>query len=294
MDSFSSYHPAINFLYFTVVLLVTMFMMQPVFLAISCVCAYAYSIYLKGKKALKFNFLYMLPVLLIAALMNPAFNHEGVTILVYINGNPITLESIYYGFAAGCMLVCVIVWFSCYNVVMTSDKFIYLFGRVIPALSLILSMVLRFVPKFKAQIKEVSRAQKCIGRDVSNGNVLMRARFGLRILSIMMTWAFENSIDTADSMKARGYGLKGRTSFSIFRFDARDRVLLCCLAGLMAVVLCALFSGQIFVKYFPSFHINEPTPFAVLIYVCYAALCAAPLILDLLEDAKWHYLQSRI
>ena len=68
MDSFSSYHPAINFLYFTVVLLVTMFMMQPVFLAISCVCAYAYSIYLKGKKALKFNFLYMLPVLLIAAL----------------------------------------------------------------------------------------------------------------------------------------------------------------------------------------------------------------------------------
>ena len=69
MDSFSSYHPAINFLYFTVVLLVTMFMMQPVFLAISCVCAYAYSIYLKGKKALKFNFLYMLPVLLIAALI---------------------------------------------------------------------------------------------------------------------------------------------------------------------------------------------------------------------------------
>ena len=89
---------------------------------------------------------------------------------------------------------------------MTSDKFVYLFGRVIPALSLVLSMTLRFVPKFKAQVKIVSSAQRCVGRDVSNGGVLQRARNGLTILSILVTWALENAIETADSMRSRGYG----------------------------------------------------------------------------------------
>ena len=71
---------------------------------------------------------------------------------------------------------------------MTSDKFIYLFGKLIPAMSLILSMVLRFVPKFKNQIEKVSDAQKCIGRDVTNGNTLAKAKYGMKILSIMTTW----------------------------------------------------------------------------------------------------------
>ena len=101
-----------------------------------------------------------------AALVNPAFNHEGATILTYLpSGNPLTLESMLYGVAAAVMLASVVLWFSSYNEVMTSDKFVYLFGRVIPALSLVLSMALRFIPKFKAQMQTVSEAQACIGRD---------------------------------------------------------------------------------------------------------------------------------
>lgn len=165
----------------------------------------------------------MLPVFLISAVLNPMFNHEGATILLYLpSQNPLTLESIVYGFASGVMLVSALHWFSCYQVVMTSDKFIYLFGKAIPAMSLVLSMVFRFVPKFKNQITKVSDAQKCIGRDVTNGNILSRAGHGMKILSIMTTWALENSVETADSMKSRGYGLRGRNHFSIYRFDTRD------------------------------------------------------------------------
>ena len=40
-----------------------------------------------------------------AALINPAFNHEGATLLTYLpSGNPLTLESILYGLAAGARL----------------------------------------------------------------------------------------------------------------------------------------------------------------------------------------------
>ena len=93
------------------------------------------------------------------------------------NGNPLTLESILYGLAAGIMLVSVLNWFSCYQVVMTSDKFIYLFGKVIPAMSLIFSMVLRFVPKFKNGIKKSYLMHRNVfGRDVTNGNVLDKGK----------------------------------------------------------------------------------------------------------------------
>jgi hypothetical protein len=93
-----------------------------------------------------------------------------------------------------------------------------------PALSLVLSMTLRFVPKFTSQIKVVSEAQRCVGRDVSEGSILQRARNGLTILSIMVTWSLENAIETADSMKSRGYGLPGRTVFHLpLRQPGQDR-----------------------------------------------------------------------
>ena len=292
-DTFSSFHPVVNFIYFLLVIVSSMFFMHPVFLGISLVCGMIYSIYLNGVKALKFNVLYMLPVLLIFALLNPVFNHAGATILVYVNDNPITAESIIYGFAASAMFVSVIIWFSCYNAVMTSDKFIYLFGRVIPALSLILSMVLRMVPRFKAQLRTISNAQKCVGRDVSNGNAVERTKNGLKILYILTTWALENAIDTADSMKSRGYGLKGRTSFSNYRFGKRDSLAMGLILFFFLVLAAGALTGENNIVYFPAIVIKPLSALSFLVYFAYGGLCLLPLIFNILEDIKWARLQSK-
>lgn len=294
-DVFRGYHPLVNLLYFLLVLGCSMFVMHPVFLLCSLLGGLCYRGYLQKGKVLKTALQFMLPVFLVTALVNPLFTHEGATILSYFrSGNPLTLESILFGLGAGLMLVSVLNWFSCYQEVMTSDKFIYLFGRVIPAMSLVLSMVLRFVPKFKAQIEKVSTAQKCIGRDVSNGSAPEKARHGMKILSIMTTWALENSVETADSMKSRGYGLRGRTNYSLYRFDTRD-TMMTALMGLMAlIVLVGLGTKTVHFLYYPVIRMNESTPFAVLVYVCYGALCLLPLCLNLIEDMKWQYLQSKI
>lgn len=295
IDHFASFHPVVNFTYFAAVLLYSMFLLHPVCLGIAFVSAFTYSVMLKGSKGLKFNLLYLLPLLLFMAILNPAFNHQGVTILFYLqNGNPVTLESILFGVAAACMFVTVILWFSCYNAVMTSDKFIYLFGRIMPGLSLVLSMVLRFVPRYTAQIKVISNAQRCIGRDFSQGNILEKARNGMKILSIMTTWALENSIETADSMRARGYGLPKRTSFSIFRFDNRDKVTFGLMAGLMVMVLIGAFTGQITMRFFPSIKMAKVTGFNLVIYIAYFILCMLPVMINLTEEFKWKYIVSRI
>ncbi|MEG0895190.1 MAG: energy-coupling factor transporter transmembrane component T [Oscillospiraceae bacterium] len=293
-DTFAEYHPFVNFFFFTSVLIVTMFMMHPIFLIISMISSVIYSIYLNGKRAFKFNFFMIVPTLLLMALINPTFNHRGITILLYINDNPLTLESIVYGLVTAAMFVSMILWFSCYNSVMTSDKFIYLFGRVIPSLSLMLSMALRFVPRFKAQIKVISNAQKCIGRDVSNGNIIKRAINGLKIISIMTTWCLENAIDTADSMKARGYGISGRTSFSIFRFTKRDKIVLSIMLIAMTYVFIGMILKTVYCHYVPRILLNPTNLNSILIYTFYFIISLMPMGINILEDIKWRYFKSKI
>lgn len=120
-DTFSRYHPAVNFLFFALVLVYSMVLMHPVCLLISLLGAVLYVIQLNGRKGLRLSLRIALPVMLLAALVNPAFNHAGMTILTYLpTGNPLTLESILYGLVAGCMLCAVLLWFVCYNRVLTS------------------------------------------------------------------------------------------------------------------------------------------------------------------------------
>ena len=291
-DAFSGYHPIINFLYYALVLLFSMCLMHPAYLLISLVGALAYDIYLKGRKAVRFAVMGLLPMAVIAALVNPAFNHEGQTMLTYLpSGNPLTLESILYGVAAAVMLASVVLWFSSYNEVMTSDKFVYLFGRMIPALSLVLSMALRFIPKFKAQMEVVSEAQACIGRDTKTGSVIRRVGNAVKIFSIMVTWSLENAIETADSMRSRGYGLPGRTAFSIYRFDDRDKTALAWLIFCGAYLISGWMAGAAY-YYYPTVKLAVWTPLTVSFMLVYLALVLTPVMLDRKEDRQWKSLQS--
>ena len=281
-----------NFLYFGLVLVFTMFFMHPVSLTISLAASLAYAIYLNGRKAVRFSLLYMLPMMLMAAIINPAFNHEGQTILTYLpTGNPLTLESIVYGVSAAMMLAAVITWFSCYTAVMTSDKFVYLFGRMIPALSLVLSMTLRFVPKFKAQFQVVAEAQRCVGRDTATGSMLQRLKNAITILSIMVTWSLENAIETADSMKSRGYGLPGRTAFSIYLFDDRDKTALIWLCFCGFYIFSGWMVGGMDWRYYPTIKGTLTGAFPISFQLVYLALCLTPVILNRLEDRKWKHLK---
>ena len=293
-DPFSQCHPGVNALYFALVPVFTMFFLHPVSLAISLVSALTYTWLLRGGRGLARSLAMALPVFLLAAVINPAFNHRGVTILAYLpSGNPLTLESLLYGLAAAAMLAAVLLWFSCCTRVMTADKFVYLFGRVVPSLGLILSMTLRFIPRFTRRFRTVARVQKSLGRDTAEGTPLRRLRRSITILSIIIMWSLEDAIDTADSMKGRGYGLPGRTAFSLYRLDSRDRVLL------LWLLLCGLYIGSGWIaggftwQYYPTVGGALAAPFPLSLQLTYLALCMTPVILFGKEVRTWNCLPSR-
>lgn len=287
-DSFSKYHPIVNFAYFIVVIAIVMFSMHPVVICISFIMSLIYLIYLTGLKKVFGRLKLLVFMSLLIIVINPLFNHEGMTILGYFkSGNPLTLESIIYGIFMSILMMSVILWFGIYDIVMTSDKFIYIFGKIIPHLSLVISMSLRYVPRFKEQFIKVRDARKCMGKDINQGNIFRRMKNIAAILSVMITWSLENSIETADSMRSRGYGLPGRTAFSNYKLHKRDKVTLICMAGVTMAFVCLITNEKMYYRYYPVFEKNLADIWSFTGYILFTAICSIPMIINIYEDKKF-------
>lgn len=292
-STFAGCHPAVNLIFFLFTIGITMFSMSPVFLSATLVFSWLYSILLNGKKAIKSNFLFTLPIVVIMAVINTFFTHNGATVLFYVNNSRITLEALLYGLAAAVLLSSIIVWFSCFNVVMTSDKLIYIFGKAAPVLGLTLSMIFRFIPLLKARFREISMGQRCMGRHVAGG-FLAKLRQVTKEVSILISWSLEAAIETSDSMEARGYGLHGRTSFHLFKMTPTDKALLTgiSISGLIAASGCIL--GKTSIYYYPKVVLGQWDVLTVITFAAYVLMLAVPLITDIFGEIKWQQYRLEI
>lgn len=289
-DAFSRFHPAVNFLFFMGAIGFGIVLQHPAYMAAGAVCSVIYYLLLKGKKGLKMVG-GMIPIFALITLINPLFNTYGKTVLFYIFDRPYTLEAVFYGMTLGGMFVLMMVWFGCYNVVLTSDKFVCLFGNLIPALSLLLVMVLRLIPSFMRKTKQIIGARNSIGKGANeNSSLKEKVLSGMTILSALTDWVLEGSIVTADSMRARGYGCARRTSFRIYRMTARDWVVLAVEAVLAAIVIIRIFAGDAAASYIPELSISPITP----CYAAYWAFLLIPTVLEIKEALQWRIIRSKI
>lgn len=292
--AFESFHPLVTMAFFVTVIAVTMLFMHPVFLGISFISAMVFMIIINGRAALISLVKYILPLIILVSLGNPLFNHRGITMLFYLGDNPITLESIVYGVFSSVMISAVIMWFSCFNSVMKSDKIIYLTGRLIPSLALIISMMLRFVPLFKERIRQIVLAQRGYGRDLESGNLTKRVKCALSVLSVMVSWALEGSIVASDSMRARGFGLRGRSAYAPFRFERRDvaaAAIICISTALSALIVSV---GKIHASFFPVFSVSGMTGFGIWGCAAFALMAFLPTIIEIHEAIVWRSLKLKI
>lgn len=285
--AFSTFHPSVSFIFFAVMLTFTMLFGHPVFLGLTLIPALIFSIILNGRKGVKFSLVFYLPMFFLIVIANPLVNHRGRTVLFYLMDNPITLEAMLYGICSAVSLIAIFAWFSCYNKVITADKFLYLFAKISPAVALLITMTMRMTSKLKYQLKTISNAQHTIGLDQSTGNLIERVKKGMRVISILLSWSMEDAIETADSMKARGYGLKNRTNFSLFKFDKRDSLVLGVIIILAGICLAGYFFGYGTMQFYPSIKPLDLSIQAVVLYLIFAALALLPIIIEVREIYKW-------
>ena len=286
-DGFSEYHPAVIFLFFAGAIGVGVVVMHPAYLAAGCAGAACYYLLLTGRSGIR-RVVGLLPVLLLITALNPLVNTRGRHVLFSLLGRNYTFEALCYGAAIGMMFVLMLLWFQCYSLVMTSDKFTGLFGNMLPALSLLLVMVLRLIPALSRKARQISDARALIGKGPGESERLgEKITCGMGILSALTDQALEGSIVTGDSMKARGYGTGKRTCFQSRRLKLRDWLLM----GVMALLLVLTgLSGGTKVMFTPILRIPAVGP-GFWLYCGYLLL---PSACQMKERIAWRISISRI
>ena len=293
-DRFSKYHPLTNFLFFVGAIGFGVLIQHPAYILAGLITGSIYYLLLTDKKGMKL-LAAMVPLFLLLTFINPLFNTRGDTELWKVFGRPYTLEALFYGGAVAGIFVNMLIWFGCYNKVLTSDKFTSLFGSLIPSISLLLIMVLRMVPNLMRKATQIAGARKSVGKGLADSATMKEKILGGgAILGALTGWALEGGIITGDSMRARGYGSAKRTSFMIYRFTGSDLVVLGALLLLAATTIGFSLAGSTAAEYTPTMVIAPVTAKTLPGLIAYSLYLLIPTILRGKEALQWHISISKI
>lgn len=281
MDRFSKLHPLMQFLFFVVIMVITLTVQNPVFSVISLLSSALYLAMLRGKKALQSLKLVAL-ILITVSLFNMLFAHYGEDVLFKIKDVEFTLEALFYGFNQGMVLSSVILWFSAFSRVIDSERVIYLF-RFAPKTALLFSMVLGFIPRFTNKLDDIKDAQLALCGGERPKGVKAKMKNALDTLSVLISYSLESSIITADSMEARGYNPRA-VRYSRYKYTVSDIVLICLISAFGVYTFIQIIMKHNLFIFEPKIYVESLDIASV---IAFAMLCLIPVVVDLIEEILW-------
>lgn len=239
-------------LFFLAVCALAMSAFHPVLVATSFATGFAYSSYLRGVRSTCRSLAWQLPLVALIAVANPLFSASGSTELVKIGPRAVYAESLAYGACMGLLFVSTLIWLACAFTVITFDKIMALTGNGAPTIALMLSMMARLVPDLVRRGKVVSEAQEaCTAAHVRDDSKKRLSR--IRLMSVLMGWSMEDSLETSDTMRARGWSrMRKRSVYRRRRFRTRDAVALAVVAAFALVDIGIAVSACSSFKFYPT------------------------------------------
>lgn len=250
---FSTMHPVLLLFYALGAPVLAMFGKNPVTMGMMFLCAVSVHWFYLGGASTKDGLKGIAFVVLFVSVLNMLSNPMGITELFKIGSRLFTLESMCYGLLNGLMLGTVILWFRCFTAIVPNDKFLYLFGRRFQTAALLLSMILKLFPETRYKIRCIRAAQMS---EAGEEKQSLRVRFSrsMRQMSSLLEWSMEDGIETADAMKARGYGEGRRSSYQKYRFYHFDITFFIVMVILYVGAICEVVgTGEAF-SYYPTLH----------------------------------------
>lgn len=280
---FETAHPAVTLAYFASTVLIGMFALQPVFVAIWLAGGLALSLVCVGWREALAKLRWLVPMLVLVCLVNPLFVASGSTLLFRVGPLAVYLESLAYGLTMGALLAACVLWMEGASRCLPAEALMSLLANRLPSLALMLSLGSQLVPQLLRRSHSVD-AVAC-ACTAGGGERAAHSRAGrVRTSTIVMSWALEDSVGRADAMRARGWGSgMARTTWQDRSFRASDAltlvavVVLALASALTAWVACSQW----------SFYPVMATLTWWWGYAPFALLCAAPVVLAGIEDARW-------
>lgn len=285
-------HPAVLVLYFLSVTIPAMFSLNPLLLIPAFAGAVFFLLLAEPEPPRLRTVLWLALLTVLIIIINPLFSHRGQTELFFLNGHAITLEALLYGVRNAFCVLTVLLWCRIFNRIVSSEKLLALLGKTFPKTALLLSSSLRLVPLLRCRAASMRDTQQELGL-YGNGEMSDRLTGGARVFSMLVTWSLDHASDVSSSMKARGYGLKGRTTYSVYRFKKRDAVLTVLLILLDAGVLTVMATGRLAFSFYPVLS-TKHGPSTTTALICYAVTALAAAAFEAFAAIRWKVRRSRI
>ncbi|MFE4713128.1 energy-coupling factor transporter transmembrane component T [Paenibacillus sp. NPDC056722] len=290
-SGFRSMHPTVAIVYYAGLVLFAALLFHPVYLMTELIGVLGLLLLQGQGKTLLRGLPFYLLMAGSVAVLNPFFSHRGSNILFYFMDQPVTLEAILYGLMMMLVLLTILIVFVSYNYTVTTDKFMYLFSSVAPKSALLTLMSIRFVPLFQRRLRQITEIQRTRGIDTGKGSVRKRMKDGMTLLKVLLTWSLEEALQTADSMKARGYGVSKRSSYANYKMDRQDIFVLVMLVVSGLIPLLGWLQGYGTMQIYPRL---KPLEYTWQEAVVYASFCLFVLIpLGLEGKEKWIWRSSQ-
>jgi energy-coupling factor transport system permease protein len=290
---FRSLHPIVLLTYYAGGITFGMLLFHPFILLAGWGAVIIVNLHLDGGREWRRWSLPMLMGVVLISVMNPLLSHRGRTVLYYLGDIPITLESVIYGATLALSMLNLLTLFVTYRLVMTEQKFLFLFTRVSPKAALVAMMAMGLVPRLRRRLQELMLIQRTRGVTVLEGSLGQRARSGARLVGTLLSWTLEDALQTADSMQARGYGTGSRSTYIGYKFRLRDGWTIAGLVISAAVLLYAWGNGHGFMIIYPrlgTYALSLGDRLALAGYLIYLLL---PLGWEWRDRRAWRFLNYR-
>jgi energy-coupling factor transport system permease protein len=207
---------------------------------------------------------YVAPLALTAAVLNPLFAHQGLTVLARLGDVPpfgqldVTLESVVFGADAGLRFLVFTLAFALLTATVDPDEVLRLARRVSFRSALTASLATRMWPVLERDARRLAEAQRCrpdadsevgergVGRgepDARRGR--RRTRLGRRITIVraVTTGALDRAVDVAATLELRGYAGAHRPPRLARPWSRHDLAFAAAAGALLALGVVARASG---------------------------------------------------
>jgi len=285
-------HPAVYIIYYLVLIIFAFLFNNPYYLISLLVCV-SVLITLQGISSEFKNLIrFFIPMSLLIIILNPLVSHVGVT-KIYLMGNYfITLEAVTYGIIMSLSLLIILLLFTSYINAVSYQEMLYIFSKKFPNISMIIIMALRFIPLLNFRLSEVNKVfqfdQKHSNNEKKDEGKIDKLKNTAKMLAVVVSWSLEESMLTANSMKARGYGITQRTSYLSFKFRKIDYYFMVIVLVSALVCIAGLLQGQGRIEIYPQLNFSFSENIFNMYYFSFLILLLPLIYLEFKERSVWH------
>lgn len=290
-------HPFTVVLYTLSLFILTLVYSNPIYIFSILIILIVNILLLDGKEKLKKTLKYSLYTTIWVMIINPLVSQSGNTIIYKSPRIPvigkirITLESIVFGANMGVKLICIVLIFLLYSLMIDRDDSFSFFSKFAHKITLTLSMTTNIIHRLKIEITRVRDVMILRGVDFEQKNILKKVKMYYPFLKIILISTLEGSLDRAEALYSKGYGIGKRTSYSQVEIKRVDYIFNFITLILLSIFIYGLFSHM---GFYDPYNELKFLKYKDMLFVIYIDLVLLIHILLIWGCKKWKFLKYMI